>query len=105
FQSVAYSTDIADANAAEGESAAVVALEPDMAFLRQSEMGIRPELARLHFGFPVGAPELVFEQLHPVQPVLNVRTFRYDPRSVPFAHRHQMAWRRRIQGVCRAGAG
>src|SRR5260370_24153074 len=98
-------SDLAHADVAESESPAVIALQPDMPFLRASEIGISGDLARLHFGFPIGTPELVLEQLHPVQPVLDVRTFRDDPRSVPLTDGLQMASRRRIERVGSAGAG
>ena len=42
--------------------------------LGAAELRPRLELGRLHFGFPVGAPELVLDQLDAVEPVLDVRS-------------------------------
>ena len=60
------STNLAHADVPEGENAGVVALQGDAPFLRVPEIRIRGKLACFHFGFPIGTPEFVLEQLHPV---------------------------------------
>ena len=82
----------------------MVALKRDVALLRAPEIRIRRKLTRLYFRFPVGTPELVLEKLNSIQPVLDVRTFRYNPRSVPLTDGPQVSWGRWIERVRGAGA-
>ena len=72
----------------------MVALQRDMTFFCAAEIGIRSELARFHFRFPLGTPQFVFEQFRAVEPVLDMGTFRDNPRAVPFADRFKMSVRR-----------
>src|SRR5215471_14398942 len=58
---------------------------------------------RTYSSSQIGTPQVVLEQLHPVQPGLDVRTFRYDARTVPFPHKVSPASRllaRRIVWPC-----
>src|SRR3954447_25887744 len=83
--------DLADTNVAEGERAFVVALERNVSAPRTTVVRVGDELAGFHLGQPVGAFELILEQLHPVQPVLDVRSARDDACAVPVADRLQVA--------------
>src|SRR5882672_7862351 len=58
------------------------------------------ELAGGDLRLPVGAPELVVDNLLPVQPMLDVRTLDDDPRRVPFAERLDDASGRLVERVC-----
>ena len=78
----------------------MVALDPEVPAFRAAEVGIGRELARFHLGFPVRAPELVFEQLEAVQPVFDVCAAGDNPGRVELADRLQVAGRRRINRVC-----
>src|ERR1700752_3438124 len=68
---------------------------------------IRPvlELAPPPLRVPVGAALLELEQLHAVEPVLDVRAAREDTRLVPLANWLLVSGRRRIERVGGARAG
>ena len=85
------SRDFSDASIAKGQRAGVVALQRDVSALGAAEIRIHRELAGLDFRFPIGAPELVLEQLETVQPVLDVRACGDNARCVPLAYWFQMS--------------
>ena len=61
----------------------MVALDADIAPRHASVVRPHVKLAGAHLCFPVRAPELVFEQLLAVEPMLDVRTVGDDARRVP----------------------
>ena len=76
-----------------------------MAALGAAELGPRLELGRRDFGFPVGAPQLVVDDLDAIEPMLDVRTPGDDARGVPLADRFQVSCRRRVDAVGRSRTG
>src|SRR5258705_6596267 len=77
----------------------MVALNRDVSPRRAAVLGIIDELADLDLRGPVGAPQLVLEQLRPVEPVFDVRALYENARGIPFAARLHDASRRRVQRV------
>src|SRR5258705_7832766 len=69
---------------AEGDHVAVI-LESDVSLRVFAEPGIGLELAARDFRIPIRAPQLVFQQLEAVQPVLDVVAGDDEPRRIPFA--------------------
>src|SRR5215475_14550105 len=63
---------LADADVADCQRAGVIALNTDEPRRRQPVVRVLGELARRDTLLPVLAPELVLDDLHPVQPVLDV---------------------------------
>src|SRR5215831_17191321 len=57
FVSLVFSSEPADPDISKCKAAIVVALQRDMTFFCAAEIGIRSELARFHFRFPVGTPQ------------------------------------------------
>src|SRR3954452_10465845 len=91
---------LSNADVAKRKRAVVVSLERDVPLLCAAV--IRPvlELAGLHLGFPVRTPQLVFEGLGPIEPVLDVRALREDARLIPLTDPLWFgARRRRIERV------
>src|SRR5439155_23723862 len=71
---------------AEGDHVAVI-LESDVSLRVFPKPGIGLELAARDFRIPIRAPQLVFQQLEAVQPVLDVVAGDDEPRRIPFAPR------------------
>src|SRR3954465_13686945 len=76
---------LSNADVAKRKRAVMVPLERDVPLLGAAV--IRPvlELAGLHLGFPVRTPQLVFDGLDSIEPVLDVRALREDARLIPLA--------------------
>src|SRR5258708_2811356 len=85
----------ADADVAERDLVAVV-LECEVSGLVETVARHLRELARGDLPLPLGAPELVLEELHAVQPMLDVAAAHQDARLVPAADRARAARRRRL---------
>src|SRR5881397_821413 len=81
-----------------GDLVAMV-LETDVAGGVTPVVRVTGELARLDLGAPVGAAELVLDDLHAVQPVLDVLSLHHEAHLVPLARRLHDAGRRGIHVV------
>src|SRR5665647_1477412 len=77
----------------ERKRSSVITLHREMSSLEPPVLRPRAELARRDFRLPIRAPELVLEQLEPIEPVLHVRTARDDTRCIPLTHRLEMSRR------------
>src|SRR2546426_8534636 len=75
-------TNFTNPDVAEGDPVAMI-LQADVAAHRASVARVVLELARFHPLFPVVAPQLVLDDLHAVQPMLDVAAFDEDARLVP----------------------
>src|ERR1044071_5057458 len=71
-----------DFDVAEGDHVPVV-LQPDVALRVFPEARMRRELARRDLGIPVGTAEFILEELHAVEPVLDVVAVHDEARGVP----------------------
>src|SRR2546426_3649554 len=75
-------TNFTNPDVAESDPVAMI-LQADVAAHRASVARVVLELARFHPLFPVVAPQLVLDDLHAVQPMLDVAAFDEDARLVP----------------------
>src|ERR1043166_1800856 len=82
-----------------------VVLEPDVALRRLPVLGPLLELALVDPLGPIRAPQLVLQQLLPVEPVLDVVAPDHDAGRVPFSRGLHHAARRGVQPVVGAGRG
>src|SRR6185437_11912336 len=88
-------TSVANLDVAEREYAVVISLNSNVSGPRKSVVRPRRELARLDLGFPVGALQIVLEQLLAVHPVLHMITLHDDKTRIPLVCRlHDTGWRR-----------
>src|SRR5580765_8104974 len=88
-----------DLEVAQLERTRMVALEADDPALRLGEVRIGPELRLRHHRVPLWRPDLVFEGLLPIHPMLNVRAPRDDLRRVPDAADVRDVPRRHVEAV------
>src|ERR1017187_386051 len=95
---------LADPDIAERQRTVVVALDADVPSARPAIIRPGGELAQLDLRLPIRTAQLVFEQLRPVEPVLDVGSSHDDPRRVPFVRGLDGSRRGRIQAVCRASS-
>src|SRR2546427_7277896 len=58
-------------------------LQADVPLGVTSVARVRGELARFHLGLPIRAPELVLDDLHPVEPMLDVFPIHHEAYLVP----------------------
>src|SRR5207237_2629754 len=96
------SRQLAYAHVADRERPGMIALDADQSALRHPVIGISRKLARRDPALPVGALELVFDDLAAVEPMLHVRAFHHYPRLVPVIVRPHHPFRRTVE---REGGG
>src|ERR1700689_905686 len=93
------SWQLPDADVAQRQGSAVIALDADIAFSCEPVVRVFREFARRDFRFPVIIPELVFEDLLAVEPVLDMRALRDDTRLIPPPERFDDSRGRTGQGI------
>src|SRR5579864_1423975 len=94
----------ADPDVADRERTGVIALDADEAARREPIVRVLGKLARSDALLPVLAPEVVFDHLDAVQPVLDMIAAHHQPCAVPLIERFGDAGRHPVEGVIRPGS-
>src|SRR2546425_2078959 len=87
-----------DLDVAEGH-AELMLLQADVPLGVTTVARVRGELARFHLGLPIRAPELVLDDLHPVEPMLDVFPIHHEAYLVPLTRGLHDPGRRGIDAV------